>query len=443
MIKNWLQFIGESQQLELFKDEGIFPYTEEDIIDYLLELEDNKYFIDVRFGWLDKDNRFTQKVESYVEEPCIGVEINSGSLTKSEDVTSAVTSFIKRVSKKAKAVRIYDNDGEIPVKLLKFEGGIFLNERPEDSQPNESGNYDDIQLDDGIFILCVFNQRKLTDKDIFEYYGIKGEKLKTVEGEIDCLSYNDKGTPVFEVEVDDLVRWTVDRNDSYVEYITNPDSIWDNYIGHFAYQPDHHSFFNYYLSDENRQLLLKVCIEKDGWETILEELHEDITQEDFIKSYKDYRKLGEILEDLPTSGEIYNDLRNLYVNFEENAKAEEDLEEIISKFDKLVEDQFNTSILEKNRYSKKATATNKSGEKYEYNHDFATYKLLFNNEWLESLDAETIINAGSTYNILLEYSNNIYTEKLEPHFSDYADVDRDEFNKSAKSDLESYLKRTE
>ncbi len=104
MIKNWLQFIGESQQLELFKDEGIFPYTEEDIIDYLLELEDNKYFIDVRFGWLDKDNRFTQKVESYVEEPCIGVEINSGSLTKSEDVTSAVTSFIKRVSKKAKAV---------------------------------------------------------------------------------------------------------------------------------------------------------------------------------------------------------------------------------------------------------------------------------------------------------------------------------------------------
>lgn len=443
MIKNWLQFIKESQQLELFQDEGIFPYTEEDIRDYLLELEDNKYFIDVRFGWLDRDNRFTQKVEGYVEEPCIGVEINSSFLTKNEDVTSAVTSFIKRVSKKAKAVRIYDNDGEIPVKLLKFEGGIFLNERPEDSSPDESGNYHDIQLDDGIFILCVFNQRKLTDKDIFEYYGIKGEKLRTNEGEIDCLSYNDKGTPVFEVEVDDLVRWVVDRNDSYVKYITNPDSIWDNYIGHFDWTPDHHSFFQYYLNDENRQLLLKVCIQKDGWETILEELGQDITQEDFIKSYKDYRKLGEILEDLPASGEIYNDLRNLYVNFEENAKAEEDLEAIISKFDELVEEQFSTSILEKNRYSKKATTTNKSGEKYEYNHDFTTYKLLYNKEWLESLDAEILMNAGSTYNILSEYSGNIYTENLKPNFSDYADVDRDEFNKSAKSDLEYQLKKTE
>lgn len=443
MIKNWLQFIKESQQLELFQDEGIFPYTEEDIRDYLLELEDNKYFIDVRFGWLDRDNRFTQKVEGYVEEPCIGIEINSGYLTKSEDVTSAVTSFIKRVSKKAKSVRIYDNDGEIPVKLLKFEGGIFLNERPEDSEPNEAGNYDDIQLDDGIFILCVFNQRKLTDKDIFEYYGIKGEKLRTNEGEIDCLSYNDKGTPVFEVEVYDLVRWTVDRNDSYVEYITNPDSIWDNYIGHFDWTPDHDSFFNYYLSDENRQLLLKVCIQKDGWESILEELGQDITQEDFIKSYRDYRKLGEILEDLPASGEIYNDLRNLYVDFEENAKAEKDLEAIISKFDELVEEQFGTSILEKNRYSKKATATKKSGERYEYNHDFTTYKLLYNKEWLESLDAEVLMNAGSTYNILSEYSGNIYTEKLKPNFSDYADVDRDEFNKSAKSDLEYHLKKTE
>lgn len=443
MIKNWLQFLNESQQLELFKDEGIFPYTEEDIMDFLLELEDADYSIEVRFGWLDSDNRFNEKVESHIQEPCIGIDINSGSNTKSEDVTSAITSFIKRVSKKSKSVRIYDNDGEIPVKLLKFEGGIFLNERPEDSQPNEAGNYDDIQLDDGIFILCVFNKRQLTDKEILEYYEIKGEKLTTNEGVIDCLSYDEKERPIFEVEVEDLARWSVDRNDSYVDYIINPDKIWDNYIGSFGYTPDHNSFFQYHLSDENRELLLKVCILKDGWEAILEELDEDIAQEDFIKSYRNYSKLGKILDELTNSSEIYNDLRRMYVDFEELAKANEDLEEIISKFDDLVEEQFKTSIVSKNRYTKKVVKTNKKGEKYEYNHELQTYRIRFNFDWFEEMDASTIKNCGSTYNILLEYAGNISREDLNPHFSDYASVDDKEFNKSVKSDLEYHLKKTE
>jgi hypothetical protein len=442
MIKNWSQFIKESQQLNLFQDEGIFPYTEEDIIDHLLELEDNKYFININFGWLSEDNKFTQKIEVYVENPCILVEINSGSITKSEDVTSSVTSFIKRMRIKAKDVRIYDsNYVEIPVKLLKFKGGIFLNEKPEDLEPDKAADYNNIQLDDGILILCVFNKRKLTYKDIFEYYGIRGEKLKTNDGEIDCLSYNDRGTPIFEVEVDDLIRWVVDKNDPYVKFITNPDLIWDYYIGRFDWVPDHQSFFDYYLSDENKKLLLKVCILKDGWESILKKLDEDITQEDFIQNYKKYRKLGKILKELPNSSIIYDDLRNIYINFEENSKIEEDLKAITSKFDELVEEYFNTTIVAKNNYSRKVVKLNKSGEKYEYNHYFTTYKLLYNNEWIKSLDAETLMHNCTTYTILSEYSSNIYSKKLEPNFSDYVTIDKKEFNKSVKSNLEYYLKK--
>lgn len=446
MIKNWLQFITESQQLELFPDEGLFPYTDEDIMDFLLELEDAGYGIEIKHGFLDSDNRFTKKVESMVEEPVIGVEIWKYQKVSDEDVTSCVSSFIKRVSKKAKAVRLYDNDGELDIKFLKFQGGIFLNERPEDSEPDEAGNYHDIELEEPIWINIIFNQRRLTYKEILEYYGIKGSYIKTTQGDINALSYLEDGTPVFEVEVEDLVRWCVSRNDSYAKYITNPDAIWDWYVGSFDYTPDHQSFFQYHLTRENIKLLLQVCIKLDGWDEIKQKLENpNITQEEFleesVEDWRGYSELGKMIDSLLVSQDVYNDIRRDYVSWEESAKAQEDLEEIISKFDDLVEEQFKTTILKKNKYVAKSIKTNKQGEKYEYEFEFETYQLKFTFDWFENLDAEKIHDCGSTYNLLLENTESIYTEDLKPHFSDYASVDDVAFNREVKRSLESLLKK--
>jgi hypothetical protein len=443
MIKNWSQFIKESQQLELFTDEGIFPYTEEDIMDFLLDLEDNGYSIGIRFGWFDSESRFSEKIESHYQEPCIGVSIDTTSKTKSENVTTSVTSFIKRVSKKAKAVKVYDDDGQVNIKNLVFNGAIFLNEKPEDSVPDEQGLYHDIEIEGGIWINIIFNKRHLTDKEILEYYGVGG-KIRTKDGDFDALSYDEKGRPIFEVEVSELIDLLIGRRDDYVEYITNPDKMWDLYLGSFGYTPDHQSFFEYYLSNENIELLLKACIKLDGWEEIKEKLKDtNITQEEFIQSSRDrksYDSLGKMISDLPSSGEVYDDLRRMYVDYEESAKVSEDLEEIISKFDEIVESQLETTIISKNKYEKKVIKTNKQGEKYEYNHEFETYKILFNFDWVQKLDEPN--NLGSVYNILSEYcGNHLETSELKPNFSDYASVDKDDFNKEVKATLERILKK--
>lgn len=446
MIKRWLQFITESQQLELFEDEGLFPISDEDIMDYLLELEEAGYTIEIKHGFLDSNNKFTEKVESMVEEPVINVEISTYQRVSDEDVTSAVRSFIKRVSNKAKVARIYDNDGEIDVKLLKFQGGIFLNERPEDSQPDEAGNYHDIELDEGISIRIIFNQRRLTYKQILDYYDVKGGYIRTNGGDINTLSYLEDGTPVFEVEVEDLARWCVSRKDSYIKYVLEPDSILDWYVGSFDYTPDHQSFFQYYLKNENIRLLLQVCIKLDGWNEIRKNLkNPEISQEEFIeeaiKDWKGYSELGRMIDELPISTDVYSELRGLYVNFEENAKAEEDLEEIISKFDEIVEEQFKTTILQKNRYVITKTATNKQGEKYNYSHEFQAYKLKFTMDWFEDLDAETIKNCGTTYNLLLENTQNMYSMDIKPHFDDYASVNNEDFNREVEIVLKGILKK--
>lgn len=442
MIRKWHQFISESQ-LELFNND-IYPFTEDDLSDYLLEFEEAGYRINLQFGWKDDDvdgNHFTRKIKSYINEPSILVRISGGK--SSDDMTKSLKTFINRMSRKAKLVEVYDDDGKLDLKNIKIQGGIFLNEKPEDSEPDENGAYHDIQLD-CIEILCVFNKRKLTNKEILEYYSIKGEKIKTNDGEIDCLSYDESGLPIFEVEIDDLAKWAINRNDSYVNFILNPDSIWDWYLGSFAYTPDHYSFLYYHLDRENLELLLRVCIQEDGWDEIKQNLKdENITQEEFIKlsvkNTKEYRELGELIEELPNSSDIYNDLRGTYVDFEEQAKAMEDLEEIIEKFDEIIEEEFKTTIVGKNKYYQKVEKI-KDGKSMSYDQEIQTYKIKFNFEWFEDMDANTIFNAGSTYNILLEYTSNVYSQEIKPYFKDYASVDDKEFNKEIKSILKRIYK---
>ena len=63
MIRNWYQF--NESQLDLFQGthyekpelvyNNLYPMDEDDIRDYLVELEDAKYSIVVNFGFLDSE----------------------------------------------------------------------------------------------------------------------------------------------------------------------------------------------------------------------------------------------------------------------------------------------------------------------------------------------------------------------------------------------------
>ena len=85
MIKSWKQF-NEDKQLDLFagtsyeKPElihnNLYPIDEDDIRDYLAEIEDEKYSIQVNFGFWNSGNaEYTELINSYEVRPCISVQI--------------------------------------------------------------------------------------------------------------------------------------------------------------------------------------------------------------------------------------------------------------------------------------------------------------------------------------------------------------------------------
>ena len=141
MIKNWKQF-NEERQLDLFagtsyeKPElihnNLYPIDEDDIRDYLAEIEDEKYIIQVNFGFLSKSTgEYTELIDTYDVRPCISVNIMKMTIdykviTGNEDVTSCLTSFIKRISHRFKEIKVRDDEGYLNIEDIKLEGGIFL-----------------------------------------------------------------------------------------------------------------------------------------------------------------------------------------------------------------------------------------------------------------------------------------------------------------------------
>jgi hypothetical protein len=141
MIKSWKKF-NEDKQLDLFQNtpyakaelthNNLYPIDENDIRDYLAEIEDEGYSITVNFGFLESSTGgYTELINSYDVRPCISVDIQTISpTTRKDDVTTCLTSFVKRVSNKFKEIKVLDNGGVLDINDIKLQGGISI--RSED-----------------------------------------------------------------------------------------------------------------------------------------------------------------------------------------------------------------------------------------------------------------------------------------------------------------------
>jgi hypothetical protein len=458
MIRSWKQF-NEDKQLDLFQNtpyakpelihNNLYPMDEDDIRDYLTEIEDEGYSIVVNFGFLSSRNDvkesltggYTELINSYDVIPCISVNIEATSNVGNDDVTTCLTSFVKRVSNKFKKIKVRDDEGFLNIEDIKLEGGIFL----------KSGNgniEDEIQLISPVCIqLTWFDEVHLTDKMIYEYYGFTQDK---------DTRFTEKGSAQIAIPRDRISDWIIPNKSDYKDIIDDPDyDIYQWYHGGDWY-PEHDSFFTYHLENETIDLLLRCCFGnfdelKEKYPEFLEEYN---SLEDFIQNItkpkdrwsNNWEKLGKFLDKEELAGNIYNELRSKYADWSMQAKADEDYKAVISDFDESVEEELETTIIEKfNQEEKKRYRTkDKDGREVwkETTYERPYYRLTFNLEWLSRLESSDLFNLGDVEDEIGEWFYNSKEKvELNPRLSDYGDVDDKEFNKEVRGDIKWQMER--
>jgi len=143
MIKKYLQFISESIKEDI-EEQSIWKITEDDIKDYLRDLEDEGYIIEVEFGFSQKVKQnsykdgkpttsekdvFTEKVlagDSII--PAYWIRISESDESSNEDVSDSIKFAYSIIKEKADAdISICDENGDIgDIEGIEIKGGLFF-----------------------------------------------------------------------------------------------------------------------------------------------------------------------------------------------------------------------------------------------------------------------------------------------------------------------------
>ena len=179
----------------------------------------------------------------------------------------------------------------------------------------------------------------------------------------------------------------------------------------------------------------KELIKELGNESI-EDMNEDELIEYLLKE-RYYSTLKQLCKDSEIIGEIKSD----YADWDRNAHADKNLQDIYDEFDYIVGKNF--SFAKERREVKKHYFTKDSQgnrQRVEYNDYSYFYKIRFSNDWIRETETE-YVNEKSLYDIFREYINNSYdfNYELNPHFSDYGDMDEKAFNQEVNAMLIRYL----
>jgi hypothetical protein len=459
-IKRWNDFLSYIKESKSTEELGFWKIDEDDIRDYFQESIDEGYQIEVRFGfvgeertWSHKEQksyyleRFTKKMLSGKNTPAISILITSEKVS-SNDVSDNLRFAHSIISEEADAeISILDADGEIgEIDGIVAKGGLFYtdtwNENPEVQEVE--GHVE--------FLVKQNEYVNITQKQLAEYYN--------------WGSYEEKGDLIFvDYSLEDLADEILSRDSNYKDLLINGDdgSIYENYWSS-DYQPDFNSLFDYYLDKENKSLFVKTLIKDAGG---LEEFVSYIGDEcddmayDAIKvmmedkegepeATKEERKIKDIteyllkerfytLKQMSKDSEILSDIKESYGDWASNTHAEKNLEEIRSEFDSILNDNFTykkaTREVEKKR-------RDTSGNFHTYRDEETFYLIQFSSDWIEEIEFEDLENEKltSVFETYLD-KNDLYRHELNPHFSDYGDMDDKAWNKDIKSDLLRFLNK--
>lgn len=435
-LKRYIQFIKESIK-EKIEEKSLWKLDEDDIREYLIDLTDAGYLITVGFGfcetWTERRyNKPTTEKDVYTEKvksgdsvrPAYWIQIETSRSVNNDDVTSALQFAHSIISEQSNAdVAICDADGNLELDGIQVKGGLFINTESEDDY---SGTEAELYI---AFFVKQKDTVEISKVDLMEYYGWEVDEVKN-------------GNLYLHIDLEDMCDIMLDRKDSWKDILVGgmQDGFWDHYYGS-NYQPDFNSLLQYTLDKDNEVLLVKSLIKEVGG---LENLIGHIGDECSDEAYKNVKGKSEeeviqfllkerfydTLKQLCKNSDIYQDeVANTVADWEMNAHADANFDELERAFDDIVGKEFEYSKIKKEVESKG----------YKLEKDF--YVIPFSNGWIEDIDSENLY-VKNLKDVFDEWCGQQYfTYEIKPHFSDYGNVDSKKLNSEIKGNLERYLNR--
>lgn len=455
-LKKYLEFLKESVKEDI--DSGIvWELNEDQIREYLIEIDDAGYLITVNFGFVKRStihyyNKPSKEVDLYTENIVAGEEIRPAYniiIEKSRDLSKEdVTDSLKF------ACSIIEDEGDCDIELIAGDGGVididnvvvhggfFTDVEPEDE-------YSGIELEGS---LSIFAKQKNTIKvkpgDLEEYYGWE-VKVKKEDG------------LWAEMDLEDLADFIISSRSSYKEaLVKGQEHMWD-YYDISDYYPDINSLFEYTLDKENVNLLIKSIIKEAGG---LEEIKRHIGDECDNDVYDKVKEMSEeelidylinknnryfteryydTIKQLVHNSEIFQEVKDDVANWEMSAHCDDNYDEIVSSFDSIVSDELGRFEKVDKEVTKYYTTKDAEGNQVrkEYKDDVTYYQFPYSNDWISDIDSEYLFNKDLD-GLFRDFVRELNVDRnLNPRISDYGSVNKIKMNEGIKSFLKKYLSK--
>ena len=447
-LKRYIQFIKESLKEDL--DSGkIWKLNEDQIREYLIELDDAGYLIVVNFGFVKKHtinyyNKPSVEKDVYTENivsgeeirPAYWIEIQKSRDVNNEDVTDSLKFACSIIEDEADAdIKLFDSDTDVDINTTLIKGGIFINVDPEDNMSGEEVNN---------YIAIFAKQRntiKIKPTDLEEYYGWDVKVKK--EGQLWA-----------EMELEDLADFILSPRSDYKDsLVKGQEHMWD-YYELSNYYPEINSLFQYDLDKENEVLLVKSLIkEMGGFEQAINHIGDECDDEvyDKVKGMSEEELINYLLKErfydtikqLVRSSDVFTEIKLDVANWEMSAHCDDNHDELVTSFDSIVSDELGQYEKVLKEVTKYYTTKNSEGNqvKKEYKTDVTYYQFPYNNDWISDIDSEYLFNKDldELFRDFVRESN--IDRNLNPRISDYGSVDKVEMNKDIKAYLTRYLSK--
>ena len=445
-IKNYIQFIKESLKEDL--DSGkIWELDEDQIREYLIELNDAGYLITVNFGFVKKHiihyyNKPSVEKDVYTENIVAGEEIRpayniviekSRDISK-EDVSDAFKFACSIISDEGDCdISVRDSEGDLgDIEGIEIKGGFFYTDNWNSSEPEL------LEAEDHIEIFAKQkNTIKITPKDLEEYYGWDVEVKK--EGQLWA-----------EMDLEDLADFILSSRSDYKDsLVKGQEYMWD-YYELSNYYPEINSLFQYDLDKENEVLVVKSLIkELGGFEQTINHIGDECDNDVYesVKGMSEEELINYLLKErfyntikqLATDSEVLTEVRDTISNWEMSAHCDDNYDEIVSNFDSIVSDELGQ--FEKVEKEVTKHYTTRDGRRVEYKTDVTYYQFPYSNDWISDIDSEYLFTKylDELFRDFVRESN--IDRNLNPRISDYGDVNKEDMNKDIKAYLTRYLSK--
>ncbi len=447
-LKRYLQFIKESLKEDL-ESGKIWELGEDQIREYLIELDDAGYLITVNFGFVKKHtihryNKPSIEKDVYTENivageeirPAYNIVIEKSRDLSNEDVSDAFKFACSIISDEGDCdISIRDSQGELgDIEGIVIKGGFFYTDNWNSSEPEL------LEAEDHIEIFAKQkNTIKIKPTDLEDYYGWN-------------VSVKKDGQLWAEIDLEDLADFILSSRSEYKDsLVKGQEHMWD-YYNISDYYPDIISIFGYSVEKENQVLIVKSIIkELGGYEQAINhigdecdnqiyELVKDMTEEDLI-SYLLKERFYETIKQLASHSEVLKEIKDTIANFEMSAHCDENYDQIVSSFDSIVSDelgQYEKVVKEVTKYYNSKDAEGNPVRR-EYKTDVTYYQFPYSNDWISDIDSEYLYNKelDDLFRDFVRESD--IDRNLNPRISDYGDVNKEEMNKDIKAYLTRYL----